>query len=72
MKEAVPPLGRDELRNNDRDDVVITREDLDRRLNMPIPTYTYAGEEFLIYELSQLLNLPPTRIADETQMAQSQ
>jgi len=48
--------------------VRITREDLERRLNLPNPTYTYAGEEFLIYELSQLLNLPPTRIADETQL----
>jgi chemosensory pili system protein ChpA (sensor histidine kinase/response regulator) len=48
--------------------VRITREDLDRRLSLPNPTYNYAGEEFLIYELSQLLNLPPTRIADETQL----
>jgi chemosensory pili system protein ChpA (sensor histidine kinase/response regulator) len=48
--------------------VRITREDLDRRMSLPNPTYNYAGEEFLIYELSQLLNLPPTRIADETQL----
>jgi len=37
-------------------------------MNLPNPTYTYAGEEFLIYELSQLLNLPPTRMSDETQL----
>src|SRR5690348_17552963 len=40
--------------------VRITREDLDRRQGLPNPTYNYAGEEFLIYELSQLLNLPST------------
>ena len=48
--------------------VRITREDLDRRQGLPNPTYNYAGEEFLIYELSQLLNLPSTRVADETQL----
>jgi len=48
--------------------VRITREDLDRRQGLPNPTYSYAGEEFLIYELSQLLNLPSTRMADETQL----
>ena len=48
--------------------VRITREDLDRRQGLPNPTYNYAGEEFLIYELSQLLNLPSTRMADETQL----
>ena len=37
--------------------VRIAREDLARRMNMPNPAYTYAGEEFLIYELSSLLNL---------------
>ncbi len=48
--------------------VRIAREDLARRMNMPNPAYTYAGEEFLIYELSQLLNLPPARMSDETQL----
>ncbi len=48
--------------------VRIARDDLERRMNLPNPTYTYAGEEFLIYELSQLLNLPPTRMSDETQL----
>ncbi|HEX6833571.1 MAG TPA: ATP-binding protein, partial [Rudaea sp.] len=41
--------------------VRIAREDLARRMNMPNPAYTYAGDEFLIYELSSLLNLPPSR-----------
>ncbi len=48
--------------------VRIAREDLARRMNLPNPTYTYAGDEFLIYELSQLLNLPPARMTDETQL----
>ncbi len=48
--------------------VRIAREDLARRMNMPNPLYTYAGDEFLIYELSQLLNLPPARMIDETQL----
>jgi chemosensory pili system protein ChpA (sensor histidine kinase/response regulator) len=48
--------------------VRIAREDLARRMNMPNPAYTYAGDEFLIYELSQLLNLPPARMSDETQL----
>ena len=48
--------------------VRIAREDLARRMNMPNPMYTYAGDEFLIYELSQLLNVPASRISDETQL----
>ncbi len=48
--------------------VRIARDDLARRMNMPNPMYTYAGDEFLIYELSQLLNVPPSRISDETQL----
>jgi chemosensory pili system protein ChpA (sensor histidine kinase/response regulator) len=48
--------------------VRITRDDLERRLALPNPTYSYAGDEFLIYELSQLLNLPATRLVDETQL----
>src|SRR5262249_51056277 len=46
----------------------IARDELTRRMNMPNPAYTYAGDEFLIYELSHLLNLPPTRISDEAQL----
>ena len=48
--------------------VRIAREDLARRMNMPNPMYTYAGDEFLIYELSQLLNVMPSRLSDETQL----
>jgi chemosensory pili system protein ChpA (sensor histidine kinase/response regulator) len=48
--------------------VRIAREDLARRMNTPNPMYTYAGDEFLIYELSQLLNVPASRISDETQL----
>jgi chemosensory pili system protein ChpA (sensor histidine kinase/response regulator) len=48
--------------------VRIAREDLARRLTMPNPAYTYAGDEYLIYELTSLLNLPPTRISDEAQL----
>jgi len=48
--------------------VRIVRKDLDRRLAEPIPSYAYAGEEFLIYELSHLLNVAATRISDEAQL----
>ncbi len=48
--------------------VRIARDDLERRMNQPNPSYTYAGEEYLIYEMSQLLGLPPTRISDEAQL----
>ena len=48
--------------------VRIAHDDLERRLSQPNPAYNYAGEEFLIYELSQLLNVPASRIADETQL----
>jgi chemosensory pili system protein ChpA (sensor histidine kinase/response regulator) len=48
--------------------VRIARGDLDRRMSEANPRYVYAGEEFLIYELSNLLNVPQGRVADETQM----
>jgi chemosensory pili system protein ChpA (sensor histidine kinase/response regulator) len=48
--------------------VRIARDDLERRMGKPNPAYTYAGDEFLIYELSHLLNVPPSRIIDETQL----
>lgn len=48
--------------------VRIAHDDLERRLGQPNPAYNYAGEEFLIYELSQLLNVPASRMADETQL----
>ncbi|WP_313920011.1 Hpt domain-containing protein [Tahibacter sp.] len=48
--------------------VRIGREDLERRLATPNPVYAYAGEEFHIYELAQLLNVAVPRLADETQV----
>ncbi|HZP66218.1 MAG TPA: Hpt domain-containing protein [Rudaea sp.] len=48
--------------------VRIARDDLERRMSKPNPSYTYAGDEFLIYELSHLLNVPPSRISDEAQL----
>ncbi|HSX60293.1 MAG TPA: Hpt domain-containing protein [Tahibacter sp.] len=48
--------------------VRIGREDLERRLGMPNPVYAYAGEEFHIYELAQLLNVPVPRAIDEAQV----
>jgi chemosensory pili system protein ChpA (sensor histidine kinase/response regulator) len=48
--------------------VRIARDDLERRMGKPNPAYTYAGDEYLIYELSHLLNMPPSRIVDEAQL----
>jgi chemosensory pili system protein ChpA (sensor histidine kinase/response regulator) len=48
--------------------VRIARDDLERRLGKPNPAYTYAGDEYLIYELSHLLNMPASRIVDEAQL----
>ncbi|HSE13402.1 MAG TPA: Hpt domain-containing protein [Rudaea sp.] len=48
--------------------VRIARSDLDRRLAEANPSYAYAGEDYLIYELSNLLNVPQSRISDETQL----
>lgn len=48
--------------------VRIARDDLERRMGKPNPAYTYGGDEFLIYELSHLLNVPASRIIDEAQL----
>jgi chemosensory pili system protein ChpA (sensor histidine kinase/response regulator) len=48
--------------------VRIGREDLERRLATANPVYAYAGEEFHIYELAQLLNVAVPRLADEAQV----
>ena len=48
--------------------VRIARSDLDRRLAEANPSYAYAGEDYLIYELSNLLNVSQSRMSDETQM----
>jgi chemosensory pili system protein ChpA (sensor histidine kinase/response regulator) len=48
--------------------VRIALDDYSGRLSGGDPTYTYAGEEFNIYELSQLLGVPQGRVIDETQL----
>lgn len=48
--------------------VRIARSDLDRRLAEANPSYAYAGEDYLIYELSNLLNVSQSRMSDETQL----
>jgi chemosensory pili system protein ChpA (sensor histidine kinase/response regulator) len=48
--------------------VRIGREDLEKRLTGGNPIYTYAGDEFHIYDLPLLLNVPSARLADETQL----
>jgi len=48
--------------------VRIARSDLDKRLAEANPSYAYAGEDYLIYELSNLLNVSQSRMSDETQM----
>jgi chemosensory pili system protein ChpA (sensor histidine kinase/response regulator) len=48
--------------------VRIARDDLDRRLATGNPKYNYAGEEFNVYELSQLLGVAAGRALDETQL----
>jgi len=47
----------------------IAHDDLERRIADGNPKHNYAGEEFNIYELSQLLGLPrPRTTSDETQI----
>ncbi|HOV56940.1 MAG TPA: Hpt domain-containing protein [Rhodanobacteraceae bacterium] len=49
--------------------VRITREDLDQRLASGRPVYSYAGEEFTIYDLAQLLGVPGGRaVVEDTQL----
>ena len=48
--------------------VRIARDDLERRMGKPNPNYNYAGDEYLIYELSHLLSVPASRIVDEAQL----
>jgi chemosensory pili system protein ChpA (sensor histidine kinase/response regulator) len=48
--------------------VRIALDDYSGRLSGGNPTYTYAGEDFNIYELSQLLGVPQGRVIDETQL----
>jgi len=47
----------------------IARDDLEKRIADGNPKHVYAGEEYSIYELSQLLGVPRPRVAsDETQV----
>jgi chemosensory pili system protein ChpA (sensor histidine kinase/response regulator) len=46
----------------------IAREDFERRITQPHPVFTYAGEEYVIHELSGLLGLPSHRLSDVTQL----
>ncbi|HEY8010624.1 MAG TPA: Hpt domain-containing protein [Rudaea sp.] len=48
--------------------VRIAHDDLDRRLASAEPVYTYAGDSFVIHELSQLLGVPAARVVDEAQV----
>ncbi|MEO7014101.1 MAG: Hpt domain-containing protein [Dokdonella sp.] len=48
--------------------VRIALDDYSRRVTSGEQTYTYAGEDFTIYELSQLLGVPQGRVIDETQL----
>ncbi|HET7845554.1 MAG TPA: Hpt domain-containing protein, partial [Xanthomonadales bacterium] len=46
----------------------IARDDFERRITQPHPVFTYAGEEYVIHELSGLLGLPSHRLSDVTQL----
>ncbi|MFZ1392305.1 MAG: response regulator, partial [Dokdonella sp.] len=48
--------------------VRIALDDYSTRVSSGEPTYTYAGEDFTIYELSQLLGVAQGRAIDETQL----
>ena len=47
--------------------VRIAHDDLDRRLLSAEPTYSYAGDSYVIHELAQLLGHTPSRLIDEGQ-----
>jgi chemosensory pili system protein ChpA (sensor histidine kinase/response regulator) len=46
----------------------IKREDLFRRLQQPVPSFGYAGDEYLIHELDHLLGLVLHRASDESML----
>ena len=48
--------------------VRIAQDDYQRRIGSESPSYSYAGEEFSIHELAQLLGVPAGRVVDETQL----
>ncbi len=45
----------------------IGREELRRRLSEEVPTFTYAGEDYSIHDLAQLLGVPSGHMVDDTQ-----
>jgi len=48
--------------------VRIRREDLDERLKSSAPTYSYGGDDYLIYEMGDLLGTPVFRAIDDVQL----
>ncbi|MEP7043286.1 MAG: Hpt domain-containing protein [Dokdonella sp.] len=46
----------------------IARDDLDRRIAAGNPKHIYGGEEFVIYDLAQLLGVPRGRPGDDVQV----
>jgi len=46
----------------------IGREDFDRRVAQARPVFAYAGEEYIIHELNNLLGVPGARAVDEAQL----
>jgi chemosensory pili system protein ChpA (sensor histidine kinase/response regulator) len=46
----------------------IARDDFDRRIAQPHPSFAYAGDEYTIHELNGLLGIPGARANDEAQL----
>jgi chemosensory pili system protein ChpA (sensor histidine kinase/response regulator) len=46
----------------------IGREDFDRRIVQERPAFAYAGEEYVIHELNNLLGVPGARAVDDAQL----
>src|SRR6185437_2761510 len=46
----------------------IKRDDLEKRIAAGNPMFTYAGEDYAIHELSQLLGVPSAAMVEETQL----
>ncbi len=46
----------------------IGREDFDRRIVQERPIFSYAGEEYVVHELNNLLGVPGARAVDEAQL----
>jgi chemosensory pili system protein ChpA (sensor histidine kinase/response regulator) len=46
----------------------IARDDFDRRITQPHPTFSYAGEDYVIHELNNLLGISSHRASDDAQL----